>query len=232
MTKHSTRAYRARAAAAFLLDSLADGVYVAAVLAAGALGVAHVVPIGGHAVADLTFPALMVLVTAFVGCGHILRHALGTLADLVDPVTENIYELPTAAFTTHEHDSADPGVYETEHDGTWPEAIDWAAEAAVAVGQLRVDFSQPDADLDDLLISLQASRLVRELHDLLVRAAEQYGARGERGDQEEAAALREAAVYADMAAMTLGDKPERTVRPRVAPPAYHGAGAEDDELTF
>ncbi|MFD7590670.1 hypothetical protein ACFV84_35130 [Kitasatospora sp. NPDC059811] len=228
MTEHLNRAYRARAAAAFLLDSFGDGVYIATALAAAALTTAHFAPIGGHsAVADLTLPALTVLVTALAGCGYILRDVLATLADLVGPAAEDLYEIPAAAFT----DDDAPGVYETGRDVAWPEAIDWALEAAVAVGQARLDFTQPDADLDDLLISLQASHLVRDLHDLLARAAEQYSARGERCDQEEAAALREAAAYVDMAALALGDKPEPPVRPTVAPPAYLGANT-DDELTF
>ncbi|MFJ9846311.1 hypothetical protein ACIRYZ_38905 [Kitasatospora sp. NPDC101155] len=231
MTKHSVRTYRA--AAAYLLDSLADGVSIAAALAAGLLTVTHYVPIDGqHAAADLTFSALSVLVMALAGCGYVLRDVLRTLADLAAPThdPDPYEEIPTAFFA----EETEPGVYTTEHEGTWPEAVDWAIEAAVAVGQLRVDVSQPEADLDDLLISLQASHLVRELHDLLAKTAEQYTARGEQHDQEEADTLREAAAYVDMAALTLGDKPEQPVlvRPQVPPPAYLGAGAEDDELTF
>ncbi|MER5641875.1 hypothetical protein ABT095_33680 [Kitasatospora sp. NPDC002227] len=237
MTHHlTTRTYRTRSMAAILLDSVGDAFDVIGAWLAAAVVLAHFVPLGGHP--DLTKVSLGVATFVAMGClgtGYALRAFLGALADLVAPERDAFDELITASFKAHEFDSTDLGVYEKEfdnEDGYDLEDTDWAIEAAVALGQLRIDLKQPEADLDGLLAGVRGGHLVREIHDVIYLAADRYAERdGDQYDADQARELRETACYLDMASLSLGDKAtfkEEEAPALTATAQYSG----DDELTF
>ncbi|WP_404871036.1 hypothetical protein ACI1MP_38110 (plasmid) [Kitasatospora griseola] len=229
MTRHlSTRGYRT--AAQLLLEHLAAAVDTIGALGCALIFTVHFLPWSLSTAPDLrqlTFEATAVLAMATLGAGFALRTFLWALADLADPdpVTQDFAEIP----------EADLGVYEDQDDDfdTDLDDIDWAIEAAVAIGQLRVDLKQPDADLDQLLAGIRGGHLVRQIHDAIALAADRYAERdGDQYDVDQAAELRETACYLDMASMAVGDKATFEASPLVPVLAGTAHRGGDDELTF
>jgi len=237
VTHHlTTRGYRTRTTAATLLETLADAFDTIGIWIAASLLVAHFVPLG----TTPDFTKVSLDVTAFfsmacLGTGYALRAFLSTVAALVAPERDAFDELITASFDAYELDSTDLGVYEKEfdnEDGYGLEDTDWAIEAAVALGQLRVDLKQPEADLDGLLAGVRGGHLVREIHDVIYLAADRYAERdGDQYDADQARELRETACYLDMASLSLGDKATfaEEEEPVLTATAHYSG---DDELTF
>ncbi|MEV7217896.1 hypothetical protein AB0O31_32980 [Kitasatospora cineracea] len=199
MTRHLTaRSHRARTTAQQLLEHLADAVETIGAFGCAIIFVAHFLPWGGTAeLRQLTFTATAVYAMAWLGTGVALSASLYSLADLIGRRAADdagaFGELPAADFS----------VYEDDFD---PDDTDWALEAAVALGQLRVDLHRPGADLGHLLAGVRAAHLVREVHDVIALAADRYADRDhEQHDADQAAELREAACYLDMARMAVGD---------------------------
>ncbi|MEV7602909.1 hypothetical protein AB0O91_36645 [Kitasatospora sp. NPDC089797] len=235
MTHHlTTRTYRIRSTAAILLDSVGDAFDVIGAVSAAAVVLAHFVPLGGRP--DLTTVSLGTAVFVAMGCvgtGYALRAFLGALADLVAPERDAFDDFITTALRTHAPDSTELGVYEEEFDGYGLEETDWAIEAGVALGQLRVDLRQPEADLDALLAGVRGVHLVREIHDVIALAADRYAERDrDQYDADQAAELRETACYLDMASLSIGDKHAFTADEPKAPALATGHYGGDDELTF
>lgn len=238
MTHHlTTRTYRTRSAAAILLDSVGDAFDTIGAWLAAVVMFAHFVPLGGHP--DLTKASLGVAAFVAMGClgtGYALRAFLGALADLVAPARDEFDEFLTTALQAHTPDSTELGVYEEEFDTSNLEGIDWAIEAGVALGQLRVDLRQPEADLDELLAGVRGGHLVREIHDVIALAADRYAERdSDQYDADQAHELRETACYLDMASLAIGDKADfgekaQELQEPVLTATAHYSG--DDELTF
>ncbi|GAB2717227.1 hypothetical protein [Kitasatospora kifunensis] len=141
-------------------------------------------------------PMLYLGAIASLGAGQIVRTALRPARQ--DSTTgPETGELPMVDLSKPDTDGR-PGT---------PEEDDWAAEAAIAIGQLHFDLQQPNADLDAKVEALRDARLLGALTSLFNLLADRYARRDERDDAEHAEELHETALYMDMARLSFETGP-------------------------